>query len=77
MVNSHPLIEITDYTSPPADEPGLVSVEAEVLLAAVVDEAAVLAHGLTWPQAEETEARGRPLPWSLDRITNCLAHLVL
>ena len=54
-----------------------MSVEAEVLLAAVVDEAAVLAHGLTRPQAEETEARGRPFPWSLDRLTNCLAHLVL
>ena len=54
-----------------------MSVEAEVLLAAVVDEAALLAHGLTWPQAEETEARGGPLPWCLDRVTNCLAHLVL
>ena len=54
-----------------------MSVEAKVLLAAVVDEAALLTHGLTRPQAKETEARGHPLPWSLDRLTNCLAHLVL
>ena len=54
-----------------------MSVEAEVLLAAVGDEAAVLAHGLTRPQAEETEAGGRPVPRSLDRVTNCLGHRVL
>lgn len=50
-------------------------VEAEVLLAAVVDEAAVLAHSLTRPQAKETEVGGRTR--SLGRITNFLVHLVL
>ena len=55
-----------------------MSVEAEVLLAAVGDEAAVLTHGLTRPQAQETEAGGLSLvPRSRDRITNCLGHRVL
>ena len=67
-------IYILDLRSP-ADKPGLVPVEAEVLLAAVVDEAAVLAHSLTRPQAKETEVGGRTR--SLGRITNFLVHLVL
>ena len=53
-----------------------MSVEAEVLLATVVYEAAVVAHRLTRPQTEETEARGR-LDLRHLRVTNCLDHLIL
>ena len=53
------------------------SVEAEVVLAAVADEAAVRTLVFTWPQAQETLLVGSFRTGSLDGICFAFAHYIL